>query len=641
MPAARKKKATSVKKTSVEHAYTPTSSVSTSAPAKRSTRQRTTAEADDSDLSSDDQAYAPTSPVAAPVTSTRSTRRRTKSVPGSAAAAEDDAAGRGGKHAKEVYNTLEIRGKIFDLLDKGTLAGMLRLEKAVTASVAEVLYHTIPAGIITRMSRATARRVTYCDAVRVIDKNAPSSIDDIYPHKRSRARFNPVVFDAKSCLREITLWKKKYPRLTTILHDRASCLKGYNFRDELYTISVLDETPKVHLETQVRLSLWPDDFLDHAVPTLPPSPAHAGFEVAHTIALDIQELGYTSDADRLATRSRCRSWLFESDLDRRVTSIIVGDGLLRALSFDEAIAFIARRQRDGNVPLRGFSSRCVEMLTEEQLGQIVRLLGPETRNLALEAVEGVAWYDIVELCAQHCPSLHTLEIKSRVPSSYSTSPVLSGLPHLRILKYGGPGSAESLTRARQLYRLGSRDCLYHNERQPDALAGRAFHEVIRKLQSSRPEYAALHTLNAQNLDLEDIQAVARYSLPPAGETTHRGAWIETASQVAKLETAQTRFDTLVETQTAAMKRYRDLLHGTVDGLAAAEGDQQAQNEVLKAKYGKVEKRHKAAKEACEAVKGVMGEMDAAMVEMKTYAARWVEREKAKDKAKDTAKDGSA
>lgn len=158
---------------------------------------------------------------------------------------------------------------------------------------------------------------------------------------------------------------------------------------------------------------------------------------------------------------------------------------------------------------------------------------------------------------------------------------------------------------------------------------------------SRPEYAALHTLNAQNLDLEDIQAVARYSLPPAGETTHRGAWIETASQVAKLETAQTRFDTLVETQTAAMKRYRDLLHGTVDGLAAAEGDQQAQNEVLKAKYGKVEKRHKAAKEACEAVKGVMGEMDAAMVEMKTYAARWVEREKAKDKAKDTAKDGSA
>lgn len=155
MPAARKKKATSVKKTSVEHAYTPTSSVSTSAPAKRSTRQRTTAEADDSDLSSDDQAYAPTSPVAAPVTSTRSTRRRTKSVPGSAAAAEDDAAGRGGKHAKEVYNTLEIRGKIFDLLDKGTLAGMLRLEKAVTASVAEVLYHTIPAGIITRMSRAT------------------------------------------------------------------------------------------------------------------------------------------------------------------------------------------------------------------------------------------------------------------------------------------------------------------------------------------------------------------------------------------------------------------------------------------------------------------------------------------------------
>jgi hypothetical protein len=159
--------------------------------------------------------------------------------------------------------------------------------------------------------------------------------------------------------------------------------------------------------------------------------------------------------------------------------------------------------------------------------------------------------------------------------------------------------------------------------------------------SSRPEYAALHTLNAQNLDLEDIQAVAKYSLPPAGETPRRGAWIETASQVTKLEDAQTRFDAFVETQTAAMKRYRDLLHGTVDGLAAAEGDQQAQNEVLKTKYEKVEKRHKAAMAACEAVKGVMGEMEAAMVEMKTYAARWVQREAAKDKAKDETQEDSA
>lgn len=89
------------------------------------------------------------------VTQSRSRKRTTRAStfasndPQSAEAPKDWTAGR------ELYNTLEIRERIFRLIDKGTLAGMLRLEKAATASVAAVLYRTINVSLVSRMSRAS------------------------------------------------------------------------------------------------------------------------------------------------------------------------------------------------------------------------------------------------------------------------------------------------------------------------------------------------------------------------------------------------------------------------------------------------------------------------------------------------------
>jgi hypothetical protein len=60
----------------------------------------------------------------------------------------------GGSAGKEVYTTPELRDIILRLLDKGTLATMLRLHKAGSSSVAGILYHTIHQSTVNKMSRA-------------------------------------------------------------------------------------------------------------------------------------------------------------------------------------------------------------------------------------------------------------------------------------------------------------------------------------------------------------------------------------------------------------------------------------------------------------------------------------------------------
>lgn len=57
--------------------------------------------------------------------------------------------------AQEVYGILEIRRRILKELDRRTLAVMLRTEKAITASVAEVLYRKIHISLVSKMSKAS------------------------------------------------------------------------------------------------------------------------------------------------------------------------------------------------------------------------------------------------------------------------------------------------------------------------------------------------------------------------------------------------------------------------------------------------------------------------------------------------------
>lgn len=57
--------------------------------------------------------------------------------------------------ARKVYDTPEIRRLIMKMLEKGDWAVLLRLEKGITASVAELLYKEINSTEIKEMSRSS------------------------------------------------------------------------------------------------------------------------------------------------------------------------------------------------------------------------------------------------------------------------------------------------------------------------------------------------------------------------------------------------------------------------------------------------------------------------------------------------------
>jgi hypothetical protein len=58
--------------------------------------------------------------------------------------------------SREVYDIIDLRYRIFSLLPKKTLAVLLRLEKAVTGSVVDLLYRQIDKyEVIRAMDRST------------------------------------------------------------------------------------------------------------------------------------------------------------------------------------------------------------------------------------------------------------------------------------------------------------------------------------------------------------------------------------------------------------------------------------------------------------------------------------------------------
>lgn len=59
---------------------------------------------------------------------------------------------RGGSAARKVYDNLEVRHRILTLTDRSTLGRMLRLERAVSESVARVLFRSVNNAV--KMSRA-------------------------------------------------------------------------------------------------------------------------------------------------------------------------------------------------------------------------------------------------------------------------------------------------------------------------------------------------------------------------------------------------------------------------------------------------------------------------------------------------------
>lgn len=68
----------------------------------------------------------------------------------------------GGPAARKTYSTPEIWRRIVSASDQATLGVMLRLERAVSESVAAVLFHTVHMSVVQKMSRANVSVIALC-----------------------------------------------------------------------------------------------------------------------------------------------------------------------------------------------------------------------------------------------------------------------------------------------------------------------------------------------------------------------------------------------------------------------------------------------------------------------------------------------
>jgi hypothetical protein len=86
------------------------------------------------------------------------TKRARTSKASKAAASEADVKS---SAAHDLFDSSELMDRIYSYLDKPDLVKCLMLNKANTATSARYLYHTIPAEIVTRMSRTSASLSLY------------------------------------------------------------------------------------------------------------------------------------------------------------------------------------------------------------------------------------------------------------------------------------------------------------------------------------------------------------------------------------------------------------------------------------------------------------------------------------------------
>lgn len=59
----------------------------------------------------------------------------------------------GGKAAQDFFNTLDLRRKVYGLIDRYTLAAVMRLEKNAIETAAEFLYRTVHVDQLSKLDR--------------------------------------------------------------------------------------------------------------------------------------------------------------------------------------------------------------------------------------------------------------------------------------------------------------------------------------------------------------------------------------------------------------------------------------------------------------------------------------------------------
>ena len=259
--------------------------------------------------------------------------------------------------AREVYNATEIIERIYAFCDNPTLARCLLLEKSATAPVARYLYHTIPSQLIPKMSRTSvsfpipdspllptdgqARRVIYCDSVRVIDKSysqspKANSFEVPVAHYAYSRRGAPLrdVFKGESVLAAIQVMLKKCPRAVRIEHEYPD-----SAADAPWTVRIQHgETITFDLAIHLQLSVgYKDMRAAYAGPLKQVYPGFRNVDETFSLVWTVDEYGLLN-ADSKAMGEKWREWLETKRSDN-----VVG-----LFGFDELWAYLYRDNGDAN-----------------------------------------------------------------------------------------------------------------------------------------------------------------------------------------------------------------------------------------------------------------------------------------------------
>lgn len=302
------------------------------------------------------------------------------------------------------------------------------------------------------------RRAALCDVVRTINLSPLSPAD---PASRRKPKPHPFRFDAHQLAKNIAVWKKKFPSLSTILYR-------YPLDDEAdaFVVHLSGETIHVELESQVRLQ-YPDTFT-MPPPSLPETPALSSpLHLKHNIAIHVSPRPWGEDAyhpPRMMERvQEYQRLMYGADSDGRITSI--NDTCLDSdmhASPEQLLSFLASRASRGCDPITGirFPSSPTPY-TLERFHQMASAIGSGLRTLAIsidvmESIGGLH-FAISEL-DKAFPALEVLTIRGATMESDGVSPdtPLVGMVNLRSFSHEVCEGVTLLEHAQGVQGLGSR-----------------------------------------------------------------------------------------------------------------------------------------------------------------------------------------
>lgn len=182
-------------------------------------------------------------------------------------------------------------------------------------------------------------------------------------------------------LPEIEAWRGQFPLLRTILNDIP-----FEPRSDGYIVHLRNADGDIHIDLENHIFVdTAERCSPKALPKFSPCPTATGMTINHTIALNVydsyeEDICDEEELDEADNFQQWKAWLYDpANLDRRVSSVMldvgiyeerIWEGFSLELGFEEAVALVERRARDGCVPSSRFDMPLYPAISAEELRAI-------------------------------------------------------------------------------------------------------------------------------------------------------------------------------------------------------------------------------------------------------------------------------